>query len=312
MGSPTTTPEAASASCSTAAPRPPGPRPTFLYHRPATLEEAWEIKRTCAAALYLAGGTDLMVQLRSGDLCPPALISLRRVEELRGIAGASEGKTIEIHSMTTIGELLAHRALGAALPVLHQAARTLGSPQVRNSATIGGNLCNASPCADTAPPLLVLEARLRIEGPDGARELPLEEFFVAPNRTRLHDDEVLAAVLIDRPPPTARATFSKKSRVRMDLAQVSLALLLDLDGARCNRARIAAGSVGPRPLRLREAERALEGRDLDPAVIAEASAVASGEVAPIDDVRSTATYRRQMVGVYLQRAATRLLERGQR
>ena len=126
-------------------------------------------------------------------------------------------------------------------------------------------------------------------------------------RTRLHDDEVLAAVVLDRPGASTRSTFSKKSRVRMDLSQVSLALRLDLDGKRCQRARVAAGSVGPRPLRLKKTEAALEGKDLEPAVIAAAAALAREEVTPIDDIRSTAAYRRQMVGVFLERAAERLL-----
>ncbi|MFQ5844440.1 MAG: FAD binding domain-containing protein, partial [Planctomycetota bacterium] len=183
----------------------------------------------------------------------------------------------------------------------------LGSPQIRNVATVGGNLCRAAPGADLAPPLLVHEARVRLRGAAGSRDLPLEEFMLGPGETCLGPGEVLGAVLLDPPPAGARTVFLKKGRVRMDLSLVSVAVLLELEGKRCRRARVAAGSVAPTPLRLRRVEALLEGRPITPAVAAEARAAAAAEVAPITDVRATESYRRRIAGVFVERALSRLL-----
>jgi carbon-monoxide dehydrogenase medium subunit len=211
--------------------------------------------------------------------------------------------------MTRIVELVEHRALRERYPVLVEAALRLGSPQIRNVATVGGNLCNASPCADTATPLLVLEARVRLRGPAGERELPLEQLFLGAGETALAPGELLAEIVLLPPGPTARATFKKKGRVRMDLALASATVLVELDGAVCRRARVAAGSVAPTPLRLKEVEALLAGQALTADVLAAAGTAAAGAVSPISDVRCTAEYRRQLVAVYVKRALEELAAR---
>jgi CO/xanthine dehydrogenase FAD-binding subunit len=272
---------------------------SYFYHRPRSLEEALRLKAETPDARFIAGGTDVMVQLRHRALRPRALISLRALEELRGI---KVGERAQIGALTPIRDVTRHPGLRERYPVLVQGASRLGSPQIRNVATIGGNLCNASPCADTATPLLVLEARLRLRGPRGSREVPLDQFFLGPGQSCLAEDELLVEILLDPPTTGSRSTFQKKGRVRMDLALASLAILLQLEGDTCSRARVAAGSVAPRPLRLREVESHLEGKTLSASVIAAAQEIAMRTISPITDVRSTAEYRRQIVGVYLKRA----------
>ncbi len=267
----------------------------YEYHRPRSLEEALGLKEADPKARFVAGATDVMVRIRAGTLTPSALISLRGVPELRGI---EVGTGIRIGAMTTIREIQAHGGLREACPVLTQAAGVLGSAQIRSVATVGGNLCNASPCADTAPGLLVLEARLRLRRPGAQREVPLEEFFSGPGATRLAHDEIVTDVLFDRPTAKARSAFRKQGRVHVDLAQASVGLLIEMDGAICRRVLLAAGSVAPVPMRLKPVEALLRGTRMNAGVLAEAAALASRTVTPITDIRATADYRRAIVGVF--------------
>ncbi|MFQ6103865.1 MAG: FAD binding domain-containing protein [Candidatus Glassbacteria bacterium] len=275
------------------------------YYRPSTLEEALRLRTKKPDARFIAGGTDLLVRIRAGVERPTVLISLRNIEELKGI---NLGKSTEIGSMTTISEILEHPTLGEAYPVLLDAARPFASMQIRNQATVGGNLCNASPCADMAQVLLVLDARVRIAGPGGRREMSLNEFFLGEGKTHLSPDEVLTSIVIDELPPQARASYMKKRRVQMDLALVSVAVLLEMNGARCTRARVAAGAVAPRPLRLRGVEDQLEDQRIDSNLLMRASELAKQEVSPITDVRTSAEYRRHMTGVLFRRAAEKVLD----
>lgn len=277
---------------------------SFEYHRPQSLAEAWALKRERPDARFIAGGTDVMVRMREGKIRPPALISLRGLRQLSYI---EVGSPTRIGALTPVADVLAHAGMREAHPVFARAARRLGSTQIRNAATVGGNLCNASPCADMATPLLVHEARLIIASPEGERELPLEDFFVAPGATRLGADEIVTEIRFDPPPDDARAAFFKKGRVRMDIALASLSVLIGVRNGRCGRARVAAGSVGPRPMRLPRTEAVLEGAVLSNEVIAEAGRTAAAEVQPITDVRATAGYRRHIIGVYVRRAVAEIL-----
>ena len=243
-----------------------------------------------------------MVDIRSGKKRPSCVISLRNVPELNGVR--EDGSTT-IGATTLVNELLENPRLGA-YPALVEAAQRLGSVQIRNQATVGGNLCNASPCADLAPPLLVYDARVRLETSTENREIPLEAFFNAPGETCLSEGEIVTAVRVDPPSPKARATFMKKGRVAMDLSQVSVAALLVLEGERCVHARVAAGSVAPRPLRLVAVEQLLSGQRVTTELFGKARALAEQEVSPISDLRATAEYRRHMTGVFVERALVKL------
>jgi len=281
----------------------------FDYFKPRSLEEAWDLYEKYPGARYLAGGTDLMVQVKNRVSRPPALISLRSVP---GLTGIETGETTRIGSMTTITDLIDHPELGGLFPVLIQAAKRLGSTQVRNVATVGGNLCNCSPCADTALALLVLDARAVLKGPGGGREIPLSEFFHGPGKSCVVSGEVLTGIRLDRSGVGARAVFKKKGRVRMDLSVASAAVLLEMDGDTCKRARFAVGSVAPVPLRLKKVEALFENAVISKETIEEAQKIAMDSVSPITDVRSTADYRREIVGVYIKRAIETLVEENEK
>jgi CO/xanthine dehydrogenase FAD-binding subunit len=272
---------------------------TEVYHRPTRLEDAVRLVTTRENARYIAGGTDLLV----GGVTPPKrLVSLRSVPELRGVEPGRIG------AATTIGALTRNADLARDYPVLIQAARRLGSEQIRNQATVGGNLCRAAPCADTAPPLLVLEATLEIAGEEDTREVPIDEFFRGPGVTCLEKGEVLTSIHLPPPREGAVGVFLKKGRVRMDLSLASVAVLLEAEDGHCRRVRLAAGSVAPVPMRLREVEEVLEGEALTDELLEEAGDLAARVVMPITDVRSTEAYRRHVTGVYVKRAIRIALE----
>ncbi len=272
------------------------------YQRPNTLADALRAKADAPTARFIAGGTDVMVRLREGRLKPPALISLRGVSELSGITPPStDAPHTRVGAAVTVRDLLDDEATCSRYPALAEAARRLGSPQVRNAATVGGNLCNASPCADLAPPLLVYGAHVVIRGLDDAREVPLHEFFVQPGETRVGPTEIVSEIVIPTPAATTGACFHKMGRVAMDIAIASVAVLVEFDGTRCTRARLAAGSVGPRPMRLHAAEAALEGRELSAETIEAACRAAEAEVSPISDVRGSERYRRRVVAAFTKR-----------
>jgi carbon-monoxide dehydrogenase medium subunit len=278
----------------------------FDYFKPQSLDEVWELYNKFPGSRYIAGGTDLLVKIKNRQLKPPALISLRSIRELSGI---EIGEKTRIGAMATIADLINHPELGRVFPVLTQAAKRIGSPQVRNVGTVGGNLCNCSPCADTALALLLLDARTILTSPGGSREIPLTKFFMGPGKNCLVSGELLTELLLDKLAPNTRAIFMKKGRVKMDLAIASIGALLEMDGNTCKKARVAAGSVAPVPLRLKKVEELFQNVVITKELILEAQKIAVESVSPITDIRSTADYRRQIVGVYIKRAIEKLLDR---
>jgi carbon-monoxide dehydrogenase medium subunit len=271
----------------------------FDYFKPRSLEEALQLKETVPDARFIAGGTDLLVKIKDNEIQPSALISLRSIQEL---SGAEVNKGARIRAATTVSDLIQNAELCENCPLLIDAARQLGSLQIRNVATIGGNICNCSPAADTALPLLVLDAKVRLQSLRGSREMPLSEFFKGPGERCLNSEEIMTDILLEPSRPSAKAKFLKIGRVRMDLAIASIALLLEMEGQRCQSVRMAAGSVAPVPLRLSRVEELLEGQSLTRELIAEAGKAASEMVAPITDIRASKEYRRHVVGVLVERA----------
>ena len=271
------------------------------YHRPSTIDGALTLMRVLDSARLIAGGTDLLLRMKAGGARPNALISLRNIEELSQVsidvsAGARLGALVSLADLENNAELMQK------WPVLGQCLRHFASVQIRNAATLGGNLCNASPAADLAPPLLVLDAQALLVGLQGRRSVPLADFFVGPGRTCLGPDELLEAVQIDAPHLDQRAIFFKRMRTAMDVALVSVAAMVVVQDGVLTEVRLAAGSVAAVPMRLRGAEDLLRGQRASPALFTEARAKAMAEVRPITDLRAGADYRRQLVGVYLQRA----------
>lgn len=269
----------------------------FQYFKPQSLEEAWKLKREWPQAIFIAGGTDLIVQIKNRELSPPALISLRSIAQLKGI---ETGQTTNIGALTTISEIIKHQELGQKFPLLQEAARNLGSVQIRNMATIGGNLCNCSPSADMALPLLVLEAKLKLQNSQGKRLIPAEKLFIGPGKTCLYPEEILTGIVLTHSGQKSKSIFLKKGRVKMDLALASLAVRLEMEGKQCLKARLAAGSVAPVPLRLKEVEALLEGKLLTKGLITEAQQLAVKGISPISDIRASRQYRRQLLAALVK------------
>lgn len=276
----------------------------FTYERPTSIDEACRLKARFPAYRFIAGGTNLLVQIDKGLAAPGGLISLRALPDLASIREAGR---LRIGSTATVNNLIDHDGIKRHYPALAQAAAALGRHSIRNLATIGGNLCNASPAADLAPPLIVLDAVVEIAGPSGRRrEIPVLDFFSAPKQTALAADEILTAILLDPAPPGTRSLYLRQGRVQADLALAGVALLLRMEGNVCRHARVAAGAVGPVPLRLRAVEELLVGREPTPEVCERAAAAASTAVLPMTDIRATEDYRRRLVYALTRRGLMEL------
>ncbi len=271
----------------------------YGYHRPTNLDEAFLLAEEIPDSRFVAGGTDLLVQLRKGEPEPPALISLRGLSELRGV---ETSKRVRIGATVPLSDVEVNPAVADMFPALAESITKLGSRQIRNVATVGGNLCNASPAADTAPPLLIYGAAVELRDARGTREVTVEDFLQGPGQTALRSGEILTAILLDPPADGTRSVFLRKGRVAMDLPISSVAALAERDGATWPRVRLAAGAVAPVPLRLRHSEAIVEGTNLDAGIRARARETARSEISPITDLRSTEDYRRHLTGVLVERA----------
>lgn len=245
-----------------------------------------------------------MVQIKNGELSPQALISLRSVS---GLSSIDINGSVKIGPLVTAAELCQHPELGRNFPLLVEVARELGSPQIRNVATIGGNLCNCSPCADLALPLLVLDAKVKLDSLENIETIPIEDFFRGPGESCLSSEQILTEIQIEPLSPQAKAVFMKKGRVKMDLAVASTAVLLEIEGKKCRRARIAAGAAAPVPLRLLEVESLLAGKELSPEILLQVQSLAEKCISPITDIRGTEEYRRRLIGVFIKRSIERII-----
>jgi carbon-monoxide dehydrogenase medium subunit len=278
----------------------------FAYHEPTSLAEAVDLAgRFGAEGRFLAGGTDLLVQVQRGRVSPRHVIALQRVP---GLAGIEVDGGVELGACATHRSIEKTPAFAGPLRALVEGAEVIGGHQVRNVATVGGNLVNASPAADLTPCLLALDARALLLSPAGARDLPLESFLLGPNETARRPDELLTGVRFPAPVPHTATAFLKAGRRRaMEISVVCVAVRLTLDAARerCLEARIALGAVAPTTVRARAAERALEGQPVTAAAIERAAQLARAACAPIDDVRASAEFRRHLVGVLARRALER-------
>jgi carbon-monoxide dehydrogenase medium subunit len=276
--------------------------PEFEFVSPTSLAEvAAAFRQYGAGARLLAGGTDLIPGMREKGVSPQCVVNLKRLPGLTGISATKEG--VEIGALTTIHEVETSDVIKERLPVLVTAAQNLGSLQVRCRATLGGNVCNASPAADMVPPLMALDARLTLVSESSEREVPISEFFLGPGRTGLKPGEILSKILVPFLPPDSGVAFFKFGRrSAMECAVANVAARVSLSGNSCKEARIALGSVGPVAFRARRAEEALEGRELTEEAIDGAAKQAEAQATPISDIRSTAEHRRAVAPVLVRRA----------
>jgi carbon-monoxide dehydrogenase medium subunit len=241
-----------------------------------------------------------MLDIRTAKTVPTVVMSIKKLSEMHGIHYDAD-LGLRLGSLTTLYDLLHSDLARHYYPSLSHTAGRMGSVQIRNLATVGGNLCNASPASDLAPPLIALDATAKIIGPDGERIVVLESFFKGPGITSLEDNELLIEICI--PPPSGITDYRKHSfGETKDIALVSVASRVILDAKQCTFARIVLGAVAPTPLRVRAAEDLLIGQEFDLDHIAAAAASAAEACAPIDDLRSSAWYRREMVKVLTHRS----------
>ncbi len=249
----------------------------------------------------IAGGTNLIVDMRARRACPLALVDISRLRELQGIR-RNDGQVV-VGATTTVAELLASELVEQFGLPLKQAAAVFASPLVRNRATVGGNLADASPAADTAPALLVLDAVVDLVSQAGTRCVPLEDLVLGPRKTSLEPHELLAAIRWPVPSPSCTSGFRKLGLRKADaIAVASAAVLLERDAnGRCLEARIALGAVAPRPVRAYEAEAILRGQRVTVESIREAARLSAAVAVPISDLRGGADYRRRMVEVLVRR-----------
>jgi carbon-monoxide dehydrogenase medium subunit len=276
----------------------------FDYVRPSSLQEA------CAALVCddrsvkpLAGGTDLLVQMREGGLRPRALVSLRDVPGLRFIRLDDDG-SLQIGATTTLAAIERSPEVLEHFPAIAEAASFIGSVQVRDRATIGGNLCNAAPSADTAPILIAYGALATISDGRTERTVPLEEFFTGPGQTVLKPGELLTAITIPAPAARTFGKYYKTFRSAMDCCTVGVGVCaVFADGSRTlEDVRLVMGAVAPTPMRASASEALLRGRALDDELIAQVGVRAAAETKPITDVRASAEYRKVLAEVLTKRA----------
>lgn len=276
--------------------------PEFELLRPASLPEALELlARYGPDARPIAGGTNVLVELRDRFAGPPVLVDIGGLEELRGIEMSRDSATVSVRAATTIAEVLRHPLVAEHGAVLKQAAAVFASPLVRNRATLGGNLVDASPAADTAPPLLALGAQVELASTRGSRCVPLTEFFTGVRKTVRQPDELL--VRVSWPVTTGAGAFHKFGLRRADaISVISAAVVVEANGdGRCHGAAVALGAVAPKPIRAPGAEQLLCESDWTAEVVAEAARLAASHTSPIDDIRGSAAYRRHITEVTIRR-----------
>jgi CO/xanthine dehydrogenase FAD-binding subunit len=307
----------------------------YEYYKPGTISEALALtSQFRGEAMYIAGGTDVMVLLKQKKIVPRQLISLRNIKEL------------SLMDRLTIGACVTHRELQKdeyvkeRFSALHDAVCNLGSTQIRNVATIGGNICNAAPSADTACPLLVLGAEAVMVGSDGERRVAIDDFFTGPGKTVLRKGEILKSLLLPEFGEMTGSAYIKHTRRNaMDLPIIGVAVRITInvgkngdelqckdflntvesgreilqqfteEEVRCEDIRIALGVVSPRPMRAKKAEAALKGKVISEKIFREIGEIAASEAAPRDSIRGQAWYRSEMIKVLIARAILKSIDR---
>jgi carbon-monoxide dehydrogenase medium subunit len=280
------------------------------YRSPGSVKEAVELLAAHdGAAHILAGGTDLLVKLRGGFVAPGLVVDVKAIPQLRGIE--SDARGFRIGAAVSCAEIGEHAALVAAWPGVVEALQLIGSTQIQGRATPGGNLCNASPAADSVPAMIAAGAVCEVAGPGGEREVPVEKIVTGPGRTSLATGEFVVGFRLPKPRPRSGDAYLRLiPRTEMDIAVVGVgvALALDEKGV-CTHARVGLGAVAPTPLLVADAAKALIGTRVDDKALDALAAATSAACKPIDDKRGTVAYRIKIAGVLARRAAKIALER---
>jgi carbon-monoxide dehydrogenase medium subunit len=285
----------------------------FDYFEPTSLDEASGLLQEGKGARKpLAGGTDIVIQLRRRVARTEGLVNLKRIPELSGWT-CEPGRGLRLGACTPMRDLETSAAVGERFPSIHEALRVVGSLQLRNLASVGGNLCNASPSADTAPPLMALGAMTSLWTEGSRREtVSVENFFEGPGASVLGIGGLLLAVEVPEPEPLtgdAFERFTPRSAMDIAIASAAAAVTLDAAGQRVRAVRIALGAVAPTPVRALRAEDLVREKEPNPKLLEWAGAAAMEECRPIDDIRGTAAYRKELIRILVQRVLRQAVER---
>ena len=287
--------------------------PKFEYFAPKTLGSALGILAERGDDAYLfAGGTDVMVKMSAGRMKPKAIVRLMDVEGLDGIRfdpeeGLTLGATARLSQVTAHPDILNH------YPALAHAVQVMANEEVRHMATVAGNLCNAAPSADTAPPLIAMGAEVTLASLNGLRRLPLDQFFKGPGLTAMRHGEIMTSINVPPPPPKSGASYMRISaRCGVDIAAVGVGVMTILNGKGCKEARIVLGAVAPIPMRAPKTEDFIKSRPWTRDLIEEGGGMAAEEAKPISDVRASAEWRKKMVAVLTRRTLEEAHQRATR
>lgn len=282
--------------------------PKFEYLKPVTLEETYALlDQNRNGTKIIAGGTDVLVKMKNRRLLPSRLISIKNISGLDYIT-LKDDKVL-IGALTSLETVTVSSQIKEKLPLLAQAAGMVGSQAIRNQGTIGGNLCNAAPSAETAPALICLQSSVKLAGPAGERVVPVEDFFTGPGQTVLKPNELLIEIQVPLPVKGSGGEYIKHSLRQLDIASVGVAALVILENDICTDIRIVLGAVAPTPIRAKSAEAVLKGKKPAEALYAEAADKAVADSRPITDIRGTAEARRENVRLLTARAMKKAVER---
>jgi carbon-monoxide dehydrogenase medium subunit len=278
----------------------------FGYFNPSNMGEAVAIlEERGSKMMILAGGTDLLNQMKVRQVTPEFVLNIKKIKELEYIR---QNKGLEIGALTTITAMRESTLIRKEYLSLYDAAEWFGTPQIRNMATIGGNICRSSPSSDMVVPLMALDAMLKLIGPKGERTVPIEKFTLGSGENIL-DCEILTQIIVPQQEKSSGTAFKKLKRSSADLAKVSCAVRIAMRDSKCEDVRIVLGAVADKVFRAKKTEELIRGEKVTDVIIEEAGKKASQEAQPITDVRSTADYRRQTIEVLVKRLIRSSIER---
>ena len=275
----------------------------FKYFKPTSIEEALTLKSVYSESKFVAGGTDVFVLIKKKVINPPILISLRNIPSLNGIEESND--KIIIKSGTTLREIEKSELIQKNFPALYDALINMASVQIRNVGTIGGNICNASPAADTASPMLIYDAKVKvIDFKLNEKIYDLKDFFTGVKKTVLGENELLLEFILHRNSKNCGSAYYKfMKRKAMDLANVGVAIKLEMDKKKIKDVRVGLSTVAPTPIRAFKTEEFLKGKEFSEKILEQAGEIAKNECSPIDDIRGLAWHKREIVKVYVKRVS---------
>lgn len=284
--------------------------PEFNYHAPATLREALQMLAALPKTKILAGGTDLIVKMKIGGISDVEnVIDIKRVADLEYCMKDKENGALLIGALAKLSNIEKSQIVATEYTALYEALHAMAAISVRNMATMAGNICNASPVADTAGPAICFGAKLTLMSEKGERQVAVEDFFTGPGASVIAADEMLTSIILPAVPANTGSAFKKLTRVKPDISKISCTAVIAIDNGKVSYCRIAMGSIAAVPFYLKELSESLIGKTITKDVIAEAAKIAADTIHPIDDNRTTAVYRKDVAPVLvmevLEKAWTR-------